>query len=230
MPEPLIIPAGRKTGCNLRVSKYGDIAPLAPERIDIIPRERWGELIGNTNLREFVPIVLDQDGVGSCATESSTSSIHITRAVQRLEFVQLNPWSIYHFTSHGRDAGSSIDENLVHIRDIGILPESYWPRSKGWRASPPDGYKAVAALYRLTEFFELGSVEEVGSACLAGIPVVMGWQGHSVLLTRLLSPTVAEYLNSWSPEWGDNGYGQIKLDNINFGYGAFGALAAVYPK
>jgi len=219
----LIVPSGKVTGCNFRKTKYGDCCALLSDVLEIIPRDKWAGLIGQVNLRPFVGQILDQGDVGSCATESTSQGAMIVRAIEGKHFVLLNPWSIYRITSGGRDNGSSIDENLQFARDYGILPESYWPRSKGWWATPPADWKAVAADYRIDEFFDIGTALEFGTSLLRGFPVVFGWQGHSVIATRLLSATTFEYANSWSPKWGDEGFGVLDLDEVNWGYGAFAA-------
>lgn len=226
MSDTLIIPPGKVTGCLPRKSKFGVCCNPMADEITVIPRSQWAGSIGNVSRRKNVRQILDQDGVGSCATESTTQGVMITRDADGCPFELLNPWSIYRVTSGGRDNGSSIDENLEFARDIGILPESYWPRSKGWRATPPDGWKDVAARYRIKEFYDIANTEEVGTALILGFPVVFGWSGHSCILTALLSETEAEYANSWTPDWGDQGFGKIKLSSINFDYGAWCIRAA----
>jgi len=218
--EKLIIPPGRATGCLKRKSKFGEVCQAFSERITTIPRDDWKNYIGKVSLRPFVKTVLDQDGVGSCATESTASAKMISQVAAGEPHILLNPWSIYRVTSGGRDQGSSIDTNLEFARDVGILPESYWPRSKGWRADPPSGWKDVAPQNKIKEFFDIRNELEVGSALLKGFAVVFGWQGHSCILTTLLSDTIAEYLNSWG-DWGDKGFGKIALRDINWGYGAW---------
>ena len=227
MSGQLILPPGKAFGCLPRKTKFGDCCKLLADEIEEIPREQWSDLIGKVSLRKHVKQVLDQDGVGSCATESTTQGVMVCRDVAGLPFELLNPWSIYHWTSGGSDQGSNIDSNLEHARDKGILPESYWPRAKGWRATPPSGWATVAAKYRVKEFYDIGSIDEVGTALLKGFGVVFGWSGHSCMLTDLLSPTEALYVNSWG-EWGDQGFGKIKLASINFGYGLF-AIRSVEP-
>lgn len=229
MSDTLILPPGKKKGCLPRKSRYGDVCKLLSDEIDVIPRDEWPDLIGSVDLRPKVNQILDQNGVGSCATESTTQGVMIGRAVARLPFELLNPFSIYRVTSGGRDNGSNIDTNLAFARDTGILPESYWPRSKGWKATPPSGWKDVAKKYRIGEFFDIGTVNEVGTALLKGFAVVFGWDGHSCILTSLLSTTKAEYANSWDPTWGDEGFGTISLNSINFGYGAFAIRSITIP-
>ncbi len=223
---PLDFGHNRLGGCLPRRSRFGECCRPLADVIEIIPREQWAGLIGTVNLRPKVRQILDQGSAGSCATESTTQAAMVIREVVGQPFELLNPWSIYHWTSGGSDSGSSIDDNLQHAREYGILPESYWPRSKGWRADPPDGWKDVAKAYRVDEFYDIANTEQVGTALLLGFPVVFGWQGHSCVLTGLLTTTTAEYANSWG-DWGDEGFGTIKLSSINFGYGAFSVRTAV---
>lgn len=217
----LIVPPDRATGCLPRVSRPGEWCSLAAEAIGVIPVEEWAGLIPDApNLRQRVNKIKDQDGVGSCATESTTQATEITRDMSGQPWVELNPWFIYHTSSGGRDSGSSVDANLRFVREKGIAPESVWPRSKGWRAKPSAEAYEAALSYRIEEFYDIQNTTEIGSALLKGFPVVFGWSGHSCVLTRLLTPTQAEYANSWG-NWGDQGFGKINLRSINFGYGAW---------
>lgn len=227
--DNLIIPENKRTGCLPRKSKFGEVCDLLADRIDILDQDKWGEFIGKVTSSQWVNQILDQDGVGSCATESTTQGDMQIRAYNGLSFELLNPWFIYYHTSGGRDNGSNIDTNLEFARDKGIAPESVWPRSKGWRAKPSREAYAAALNYRLDEFFDIGTVREVGSALCFGFPVVFGWQGHSCVLCDLLSETTARYANSWG-DWGDKGFGTIRLSSINFAYGAFAVRSVVFTE
>lgn len=227
----LIIPPDKSTGCLPRASKVGVCCPLFGERVPVIRKEEWQDIIGNVELTSLVHKIKDQDGVGSCATESTTQAVEITRAFDGFPWVELNPWSIYCFTSGGQDRGSSIDENLVHVRQYGICPESVWPRSKGWQTKPTAEAMEAAKLFKIQEFYDCTTTEEIGTALLLGFAVVYGWNGHSCVLTELLSanPATAKYANSWAPSWGDNGFGTINLSSINFAYGAFAVRTISAP-
>ena len=224
------IPPGKATGCLPRKSRPGEWCPLAGERIEVIPENQWEELAGEVNLRGFVDddAVLDQDGVGSCATESGAGTVHVARALAGLKFVLLNPWFVYHTTSHGRDQGSSIDENLDFIRRYGVAPESVWPRSKGWRAKPSDEAVEAALKYRLDEFFDVLTKAEAVSCLLKGYALCYGADGHSVLKIAYLGGGRSLDLNSWGKSWKDGGFGEwASIDEINWGYGAFAVRSCV---
>jgi hypothetical protein len=176
----------------------------------------------------MVKVVLDQGSVGSCATESTSQSVMMTRNLQGQEFELLNPWSLYFYSSGGVDRGSSIDENLRLAREKGIAPERVWPRSNGWRTRPSDEATQEALKYRLEEFYDIQTVEEIGSALLRGFVVVFGWSGHSVAFTELISQDRAIYINSWGDRWGAQGFGELDLDKVNFRYGAYAVRTALF--
>jgi hypothetical protein len=138
------------------------------------------------------------------------------------EFVELNPWFVYHTTSGGRDAGSSIDENLRFVRQYGIAPMSVWGRDKGWRQRPSDEAYDAALEHRIDEFYDITTVKEFVTALLLRMPVVWGANGHSVLKVEHLNDREGLDLNSWGSDWGDGGFGVwAPYRSITWQYGAF---------
>lgn len=227
--DQLIVPPGKKTGCLLRRSRYGEICDPLADKVDVIPRDKWKDLIGKVVLRSHVPVTLDQDAVGSCATESATGSVHVVRQVKGRPFELLNPWFVYQTTSGGRDGGSNIDDNLAFIRKFGIAPESVWPRSKGWRKKPSKEAYEAALKYRIDEFYDIASIDEFGTALLLGWPVVFGYSGHSVLAVDLIDEHRIRYSNSWGESWGDKGFGTLRFSSVHWGYGAWAVRSCVLP-
>jgi hypothetical protein len=204
---------------------------MAADRIKLVPESEWDRLAKEMTLRPFVKTILDQDRAGSCATESPTGAVMLRRAFAGIvPHVILNPWFIYWHTGgvadrgDGRSGGSSIDENLAFIREKGIAPESVWPRSKGWGyrgANKPSEEAYAAALdYRIVEFYDISSVEEMVSALLTGFPVVFGANGHAICAVAHKG-TYPLILNSWG-DWGEGGFGKwCSYAGINWSYGAF---------
>jgi hypothetical protein len=176
--------------------------------------------------RDDVQEILDQNGVGSCATEMTAQGIRTQKVRQNLPNVQLNPWFLYYHASGGVDRGSSIDEDAVLARDIGCASMAVWPREKGWRTKPSAEAYADALNHRIFEMFELASQREVMTALVKDHPVGFGHDSHAELMVDILSLTEADVANSWSKQWGDGGYHSFPFSRINFAYGCIAFRAA----
>lgn len=224
----LILPAGKALGCKPRSPRLMDAFPRAADVIPLIPEDQWPEYMARNTIKQAVWNIFDQDGVGSCAAEAATLAEMICREVANLDRVLLNPWSLYRQVNGGSDNGSGIDENLEAVMRTGILPESYWPRSKGWRSTPPVGWQTEAAKFRGLEAFDVQTKAEFGSCICAGLPVVVGvnWDGggHAICFDEAM-PNDAEFANSWSPTWNGNGFGRMGWGQIMRGVETFGAWA-----
>jgi len=226
LPE---IAPGFFAGCLPRKTTLGcaDI-PLAADHIEIIPRKDREEIArgiaGGQGLRPFVRQILNQGQVGSCATEATAQAVMVAREFRGLPFTLLNPWFIYYHTSHGRDSGSSIDENLMLARERGIAPESVHPRSLGWRAKPSQEAYAAALEFKIEEFYDVANVDEAESCVLAGWPLVWGARGHAVCKLCYFDPQDA---NSWGTQYDRNGFTTWEpFSRIDFRYGCFAVRVA----
>jgi hypothetical protein len=217
-----VIPHDKKAGCLMRKSRVGETCSLFGERIEVLPPDEIKRVIAarkaaGIRTRAIVEEILDQDGVGSCATESTTQGGMTTRKLQNLPYVKLNPWFLYYHSSGGVDRGSSIDENMQLARDIGIASEAVWPRSKGWRTKPSQAAYADALNYRLPEYYEVLSKPFL---------LVFGHDSHSELMIDLLTMEDADVANSWAVTWGDKGFHVFPMDRINYGYACFAIRTA----
>lgn len=215
-----------RSGCLLRTSLPGERCPLFGDRIEVIPKAEWAAHIGQVSLRPYVTEIFDQDGVGSCASESSTQALQIALAFAGRPWVQLSPWFVYRSVSGGRDSGSSIDDNLEFLRTSGSCPMEMLPRSGGWKAKPSAEAVEAAKSYRIDEYYDITTAEEFGTALLKGFPVVYGRSGHAIVAVELVSPSEIRYCNSWG-DWGDGGFAVESLSKVNWGYGAFAVRTAV---
>jgi len=222
-------PEGRTPGLLPRKSKPGQWCPRAADHIKIISSGDWEaaakEMAGK--LRAKVPVVLDQGQVGSCATEATAGAVMLARACAGQEHVLLNPWYIYRVTSGGSDSGSSIDDNLVFARENGIAPEALHPRSLGWHAKPSADAVEAAKLYRIDEFYDVETTNELVSCLLSGFAVVLGAKGHAILGIQHdgKQPLI---LNSWADDWEDHGFGYwCSYNSINWAYGCWAIRTAV---
>jgi hypothetical protein len=225
---PLIMPEGKKKGCLLRRTAFGKVfAPMA-EKVKLLEWDEIRRLVHrDRSNRRHIWYINDQDGVGSCGCEQTAKCIETLQAKAGQLRVPLNPLSIYNTTAHGRDNGSSLDENWEFARTRGCLPEAVWPRSKGWREDPPEElWDRFGKHFRLGEGYDIGSTQETATALIEQYVVGFGWDGHSCMLDHLFDENLAEYANSWDRTWGDEGFGTIRLRSINYGYGCLAARTA----
>jgi len=241
----LILPPGRKAGCLPRKYGVGQVCSIADDQIEILPDEEIERLAaeGAVDWSPFVLRINDQGGDGSCAQESTTKAEEIVEAVQGNPDIPLNPLFGYHFTSGGykvvngspvayrpADNGSNIDENLVFLREFGACPESVWPRSKGFYATPSAEAIAAAGQHKGCEFLDIISTRVFATFLLKHGPVVWGASGHSCVATKALPGWKFRYANSYDPTWGDKGFGILAYSSVNYGYGAWGLRTAKLPQ
>lgn len=231
-----IMPEGKAAGCLPRRTRLGQLFPRLADKIDLIPESQWKDRAAEVSLKPYVPIVHDQDGVGSCASNAATACLEIVRQAAGLPFVHLSPASLYKQVNGGVDAGSSIDDNLQAISRNGVLPVSLWGDEISWRKSFPQDWKAEAAKYRLTEWYDIGTWDEFVTAVLLGFPVCYGvwWGGggHAICAVSVVyenSQPAIRFLNSWGTDWGDAGFGTMSQKQVATGISYFGAWAARVP-
>ena len=206
-----------------RRSKIMDRCNSIRSTLTTIPENYWDELAASEwhqSKTENYLYTSDQNSVGSCAAESANNTKHALDTMQGQPLIVYNPFGMYYTTSGGRDNGSVIGDNLEFARDKGCFPEEIWPRSNGWRKQPSSEAYKIAAYFKLREFFYIENISEFVSALLQGYYVHAGYSGHAVSFCCYLGKGVLKFKNSWG-EWGENGFGNLKTSQINFGYGAY---------
>lgn len=222
-----------------RETRYGDGTwARAEDMVPVLPRADW-QPIRNAALVWEIFSQLD----GHCAANSATMCLELLREQSGQRRVTLAPHTLY--MQHSRwGTGSSIDENLRQLRDVGVLTEEKFPESKCPRSvSDPDGWsedlRTEARQYRVLEWFDCdGSFDLGASALQRGMPLVIGlrWPGgggHSVLVTDLLKKGDGSWLfrgpNSWGASWGDSGFFTLTEAQMRSGagYGSWAGRSCV---
>lgn len=215
----LILPNRLESPRSLTLSEAG---------IEVIPIREWDDYIGgqdDVDLRKLGSIILDQDGVGSCASEAKDNAVETAMRFAGQKPVRFNPWGTYGRVNGGRDAGSSLQDNIAFGQRYGCFPEDVWSRSNGWRAEPSDEAYQEARKYRLLEVARARDWEEFGTLLLVAVVINFGYPGHAIDAVSLLSTTRLQYENSWDISWGDEGYGTLNKGSIEWRYGAYGYLS-----
>ncbi len=225
---PIDLPDGRATGAVPPATTEGPTA-LGDLFYNVFAKEiydfdKWPELIDNglgDHLKYRAKRTLDQDGVGSCASEGAFNCIMTQQNRRTGKYTLYNPWPIYYYASNGSDRGSSLPANIREIRQRGGVPMAKWPRydSAGrilhrWNDLPPDD--AWEPIY--LEVYTLGNTRELGSAMFLGHTVYAAYPGHAWEYIKVLNSEQGLWLNSWGADWGDNGVGVIAHSRIQYAY------------
>jgi len=207
------------------VARYRDQLP-------VIPESEWHKYYGRSDLAERVWDVLDQNGHGSCAAECVTGAITVVRELAGLQRIKLNPWTVYQFTSGGRDRGSNIGDNVRRSQSVGILPQDYWPRSKGLWTPLPAGHQDISRNYRSLRWLDIGSKLEFATSLFRTRPICYGRRGHAICALEWLEGDRVLYLNSWDEAWNGGGFGIDSWNSIASSirnYGAYALIDVVDP-
>jgi hypothetical protein len=95
--------------------------------------------------------------------------------------VRFSPMSLYKRVGADAASESTIESNLIEMRERGILPQDtpgnrdlfdHVHPEHGLHRRLPRGWEKIARMFRLTEWFDIESVDGMVTALLRGWPVV----------------------------------------------------------
>jgi len=151
------------------------------------------------------------------------------------------------------DSGANIRDAIKVVTTRGAVPEEAWPYRPGeFNSSPPKGIEE-AEHYRLTQSFQLTTVDQIKSALLEHGPLVCGVSVYESIYDPKVTQTgvipdpatkesviaglafcfvgyddnkkLFKFKHSWGSKWGDHGYGYVSYAYVRKSQGEAWAIA-----
>ncbi len=154
---------------------YGD-TPTTP----LIPRSQYDTLLAdwdNELDHPLLPYQHDQNGVGQCNPEATTTGMEFRRALQGLPFVKLSPADLYSRINGGGDNGSLLEDSLREATSKGVGTAAtsglLW-KNGSWKGAA----SAAERLQYRAEAVLCPTFDHCMSAVFNGHPLVSGILWH----------------------------------------------------
>jgi hypothetical protein len=240
------MPNGRVArGCLPRDPKEEPPWKCYEDEFTLYPRSDWPDLIReNKSLRALVKKIKNQGNEGSCASNATTQAAEIiwNMTLGLNAWIEFSPISIYRWVGSGPNSGSTISGNLQQLTEVGALPvnsaagkaalekmglpTNHCLASTGYYQQFPSGWKDTSAYFVAVEAFRIDSFAGIVSASLDDFPVVYGRAGHAITCVSPYqqgSTYGLDYANSWTPSWGDQGFGKDTESFVSRAVASYGA-------
>ena len=225
----------RLMGLLPRKVAYGAVPGVATAEGNIarIPMAEWPDWIADLernratlwHLWKDSPIgVLDQNGLSYCHAFSCVDALMLVRHAMGLPYVELSAGSIGGPVTGYRNQGAYILDDLHRVVKYGAASTEFVPMRQVSRSGWKPGADENCKLHQATEFWDgkPRDFELQGSALLQGFATCDGydWWRHAVTGLRLVDLNngrpatdhlryAKDILNSWGPEWSENGVGRL---------------------
>lgn len=183
---------------------------------------------------------------GHCTANATCQCILVAREKMGLPRKLLSPEMLYH--QHSRwGAGSTLQQNLVHARDVGVIyyPDGgYTEQNQRLYSNPnnwPADWREMAKENRILEWEDLhGDVDLILTALQLGFPVILGitWPGgggHAIEAQDVVMDSRDDPLlmgpNSWDERWNGDGWWKLRASRLRNlkNYGAWCLRVATTP-
>ena len=228
----------RALGCKPTPFALKLLMGSSPSSEPLIPQSEWREF----DYSLIHPLIVkDQGQTSACQTHMDASVTEGTRWVAGQPHVALSAWWPYGMLTGGQDVGSSVGEGVHLISTKGLPPEADGDYGNFDPRTFTPEMAADALRFRtdrsevVTDELTLMSHLQRGRYCGIAIPVGNDFSNlddegvapldyritcnHAVALApaakRLKDRTWAvKLMNSWSPQWGLQGYAWIRLTDL----------------
>lgn len=168
----------RFLGNNPAPLKYNWTQFGAAETIPVIPRSEWKSLVdalpgGNSCEWPYLSPTHDQDGIGQCNADATTSAMESQRLKQGLTYVALSAGDLYGRINGGGDNGSTLEDGLSESMANGVGTVSTYGGdiwSRGKQGVPQSERNS----YRVLEAYICPTFDHCYSAVLSGFDLISG--------------------------------------------------------
>lgn len=229
-PTDVFRPRRQARGLDIQAPGFGTIegyrgvAEPFPDSL-LIPESEWIPRIRELDERKADLKTLayqhgkvkikNQRSLPYCWIFATTTALEVVRAVQGQRHVELSPASAGAWITGFRSRGGFGREAIEGLAKHGAAPVSLWPEASIARSHDSQRARDEAANYTVSEWYYLQSYPALVSCVLRGVPgsAAYPWWGHQVAPIHLVvldgevCPLIA---NSWSPDWGDAGFGYLQ--------------------
>ena len=215
-------------------SRFGAVfGNFAESSVPQFPRSQWDELSNQAIGNEiYVQKIKDQGSEPSCVSNAFLQNLEmsIVNAFGQEFWVELAPISLYWFVGNKR-SGSTLSDNAYQLSNVGCLPvDSAQNRELFDRLGldpiyhSANGYDSFGRLwnsrmaecqrtmswFRQGETWRFSGFDQHASLTFVGFGTVYARSGHSICgnwAEKDGNRWLMRYANSWSPNWGSDGYG-----------------------
>lgn len=226
----LLYPADYDRGLAIDAPGYGTAEGYAgaaepfPAEL-LIPESEWAARIKEMDERKAWPhdvaygrgkvTIKNQGRLPYCWIFATTTALEIVRAAQNQPHVELSATSAGAWISGFRRRGGFGREAIEGLGEHGAAPVSLWPEQRLDRSLDTPQARQAAAKFKASEWYYINTWPATVSALLRGLPVSAGynWWMHQVCLVKLgiRDGEACPYLaNSWSTQWGEQGFGWLE--------------------
>lgn len=203
----------------LRLSQVESFEAARPGMM--IPRSEWKDRSQRLSkqYRDDITEIYSQGNFGSCVGFASAQMLEVMlrRRYGRQFRVSLSGMSIYKRIGRSPGSGAMVPDGMDAVIE-GCLPtdtpenKAKYPHTHPLRdwTSLPSGWQETGKLFRGHRFVVARGADEIFSALLNGFCGIVGRDGHCIpycLPEFNGNLPVAGYPNSWTANWGDQGWG-----------------------
>jgi len=197
------------------------------------------------DLTSFMNPIRNQGAEGSTVGFAVASALEYQIHKRLDEQVTISPRFLYYYSKieagldpHA-DTGAFVRDAIKVLRTKGAVSEESWPYKQGDLDSDPPEEIKTAKRFKISESYQVNSLEEVKNALQKYGPVVGGITlfkssfknnagilpdpspGEQIMGAQAIcivgyddDKKLIKFMNSWGSDWGDKGFGYISYDYL----------------